>query len=87
MYTFITNAAIFSKVWFPRLLIPLSIFLAHSLRLAVQLALFFLLYGIFYFLGELPAPGKGWLLLPVLLVLMGLFGLGVGLIVSVLTAK
>lgn len=87
MYTFITNAAIFSKVWFPRLLVPLSVFLAHSLRLAIQLALFILLYGYFYVRGQVPAPGMGWLMLPVLLLLTGVFGLGVGLILSVLTAK
>jgi len=87
MYTFITNSAIFSKVWFPRLLVPLSVLLAHSLRLAIQLGLFILLYGYFYWRGQLPAPGIGWLALPLVLLMTGIFGLGVGLIVSVLTAK
>ena len=87
MYTFITNSAIFSKVWFPRLLVPLSAFLAHSLRLAIQLSLFIFLYGYYYLQGRLPGPGTGWLMLPLVLLLTGLFGLGVGLIVSVLTAK
>jgi len=87
MYTFITNAAIFSKVWFPRLLVPLSGILAHSLRLAIQLGLFILLYGYFYLRGQLPAPRAGWFMLPFVLLLTGLFGLGVGLILSVATAK
>jgi lipopolysaccharide transport system permease protein len=87
MYTFITNAAIFGKVWFPRLLVPLSVFLAHCLRLAIQLILFVLLYGFFYVRGSVQAPGAGWLFLPVILVLTGLFGLGAGLFLSVLTAK
>lgn len=87
MYTFITNAAIFSKVWFPRLLVPLSGLLAHSLRLLVQLILFLLLFGYFYVRGEIHAPGSGWFFLPAVLVLIGLLGLGAGLIMSVLTAK
>jgi lipopolysaccharide transport system permease protein len=87
MYTFIHNATVFSKVWFPRLLVPVSVVLAHGVRMLVQLALFFLLYGIFYFRGEVPAPGIGWLLLPVVVLWIGLFGMGVGLLLSVLTAK
>jgi lipopolysaccharide transport system permease protein len=87
MYTFITNSAIFSKVWFPRLLVPLSGILAHSLRLAIQLGLFILLYGYYYLHNRLPGPGIGWLMLPIVLLLTGLFGLGVGLILSVATAK
>jgi lipopolysaccharide transport system permease protein len=87
MYTFINNSAVFSKVWFPRLLIPISVVLAHGVRLLVQLILFFFLYAFFYVRGEVPAPGAGWLLLPVVLVLTGMFGLGVGLILSVITAR
>ena len=87
MYTFIHNSAVFSKVWFPRLLIPISVVLAHSVRLLVQLVLFFLLYGFLYIRGTVPAPGVGWLLLPVVLLWIGLFGLGVGLLLSVLTAR
>ena len=87
MYTFISNSAIFNKVWFPRLLIPISVVLAHGVRLLVQLVLFFFLYAYFYIRGEVPAPGAGWLLLPVVLLLTGMFGLGVGLILSVITAR
>ena len=87
MYTFIQNSAVFSKVWFPRLLVPMSVLLAHSVRLLVQLALFFLLYGFLYARGMVPAPGAGWLLLPVVLLWIGFFGLGVGLLLSVLTAR
>jgi lipopolysaccharide transport system permease protein len=87
MYTFLTNSAIFNKVYFPRLIIPFSSMLAHSMRLLVQLVLFFSIYFFFYAFGRVPAPGWGWLFLPLLLVLTGLFGLGAGLIISVLTAK
>ncbi len=87
MYTFIHNSAVFGKVWFPRLLVPLSVVLAQGVRMLVQLALFFLLYGIFYVRGDVPASGIGWLLLPVVVLWIGLFGLGVGLLLSVLTAR
>lgn len=87
MYTFIQNSAVFSKVWFPRLLIPISVLLAQGVRMLVQLVLFFFLYGFFYLRGAAPAPGVGWLLLPVVVLWIGLFGLGVGLLLSVLTAK
>lgn len=87
MYTFIHNSTVFSKVWFPRLLVPISVILAHGVRMLVQLALFILLYGIFCIRGEVPAPGIAWLLLPVVILCIGLFGLGVGLLLSVLTAR
>ena len=87
MYTFLTNSAIFNKVYFPRLIVPISSTLAHSMRLMVQMVLFFSIYFFFYVFGRVPGPGWGWFFLPVLLVLTGLFGLGAGLIISVLTAK
>jgi lipopolysaccharide transport system permease protein len=87
MYTFLTNASLFNKVYFPRLIVPFSGVLAHSVRLAVQLALFLGIYGYFFARGAVPAPGAAWLLLPLVFVLTGLLGLGMGLIVSVLTAK
>lgn len=87
MYTFLTNAAVFDKVYFPRLIVPFSSMLAHSIRLLVQLVLFFIVYLLFYIRGQVAAPGLSWLLLPVVLLLTGLFGLGAGLIISVLTAK
>ena len=56
MYTFMTNSAVFSKVYFPRLVVPLSAVVAHSLRLAVQLGLFLLVYLIFYIRSAVAAP-------------------------------
>ena len=87
MYTFLTNASIFNKVYFPRLIVPFSSMLAHSIRLLVQLVLFFIIYLLFAIRGGLPAPAVSWLLLPLVLLLTGLFGLGAGLVISVLTAK
>ncbi|HTJ14906.1 MAG TPA: ABC transporter permease [Dinghuibacter sp.] len=87
MYTFLTNAQMFNKVYFPRLIVPLSGVLAHGVRLGVQLVLFFGIYVYYAFSGAVPAPGLDWFLLPVFFLLTGLFGLGMGLAVSVLTAR
>lgn len=87
MYTFMTNSAVFNKVYFPRLVVPLSGILAHAVRLAVQLGLFLLLYLIFYLRGSAAAPTVEWLCLPGVFLLTGLFGLGTGLVISILTAR
>jgi lipopolysaccharide transport system permease protein len=87
MYTFMTNSAVFNKVYFPRLAVPLSAILAHSVRLAVQLGLFLLVYLVFYMRSAVAAPSPEWFYLPGVFLLMGLFGLGTGLVISVLTAK
>ena len=87
MYTFMTNSAVFSKVYFPRLVVPFSAVMAHSVRLVVQLGLFLLVYLVFYLRGAVPAPSPEWLLLPVIFLLIGLFGLGTGLVISIVTAK
>lgn len=87
MYTFLTNAQMFNKVYFPRLIVPLSGVLAHCVRLGVQLALFFGIYIYFVVAGVVPPPGAGFLSLPFLFALTGLFGLGMGLVVSVFTAR
>jgi lipopolysaccharide transport system permease protein len=87
MYTFLTNAQVFNKVYFPRLIVPLGGVLAHTVRLGVQLALFLGIYIFYAVKGVVAAPSLEWLLLPFLFALTGLFGLGMGLVVSTLTAR
>lgn len=87
MYTFLNNSAVFSKVYFPRLIVPLSNIITHSIRLSVQLALFFIIYLFYYFRGQLALPSAAVLLLPLLILVAGAFSLGGGLIISVYTAK
>jgi lipopolysaccharide transport system permease protein len=87
MYTFLNNSAVFSKVYFPRLIVPLSNIITQSVRLSVQLVLFFLICLFYYFRGQLAAPSATILLLPLLILVAGAFSLGGGLIVSVYTAK
>lgn len=82
------NAQIFGKVYFPRLIIPLSIVCSNLIRFFVQLmllALFVIGYYIRYGVGfDLSVY---LLLFPVIVILMALFGLGVGMIISAMTAK
>ncbi len=87
MYTFIHNASIFEKIYFPRLIVPLSSITTHSVRMLVQLLLFVLLYIYFYFTGSVPIPGISLLLLPILLLIAAAFSLGLGLVMSVITAR
>lgn len=86
MYTFLQNANIFNKVYFPRLVVPVSNVLSHSIRTGIQLLLFIIIYC--YHLLTTGIYGNYYILLtPLLLLLTAGFGLGAGLIISVFTAK
>jgi lipopolysaccharide transport system permease protein len=87
MYTFIQNSTLFGKVYFPRLVVPLSNIIAHSIRMLVVLLLFFIVYLFYYFNTAFIAPSPYILLLPFLLILTAFFSFGAGLIISVLTAR
>jgi lipopolysaccharide transport system permease protein len=86
--TFIANQGIFGKVYFPRLIIPLSIILSALLKLGVQLFLFIgvlLFYMIFK--DYTPEINSTIILFPVLVLLVAGLGMGLGLIISSLTTK
>ena len=81
------NANVFGKVYFPRLIMPLSIVLSNLLRFGVQMLMFFLLMAIYAIKGASFHVTIYVLLFPVLVILMGLLGLGSGMIISALTTK
>jgi lipopolysaccharide transport system permease protein len=85
--TFVTNAAIFGKVYFPRLISPLSVIISSLLRFLIQFGLFLLVYGYTFLKGDVQAPNYLILLLPLLVILMGLMGLALGIIISSFTTK
>jgi lipopolysaccharide transport system permease protein len=85
MYSFVKNAHIFNKIYFPRLLVPFSLFFTYAIRNGVQLLLFFVL--MFAFGGGSMIVYPLLVLIPVLFLFSGLFGFGLGLIVSAYTAK
>jgi len=88
MNTFQHNAYIFNKVYFPRLAVPISQVLTSTFRMAIQLAIFVVIYVIYiYILHYELTINSSILLLPICLLLCAGFAMGSGLIVSVLTAK
>jgi lipopolysaccharide transport system permease protein len=87
MNTFQNNAYIFNKVYFPRLIVPLSSILFHSFRISIQLLLF--LGVCLLYLVRNTSLHFGWqiLMVPLMIFMTACFALGCGLIISVLTAK
>lgn len=85
--TFVANAGIFGKVYFPRLTIPISVVMTNLLTFAIQFSLFLIFMLYFYLQGSTVKPNIWVLLMPILLIQMALLGLGVGIIISSLTTK
>jgi len=85
--TFTGNTAIFGKVYFPRLVMPLSTILTNLLTFAIQFGIFLVLAGIFWLQGATFEANWRVIILPVLLVQMGALGLGIGCIVCALTTR
>lgn len=87
-FTFRENAQIFSKVYFPRLVVPLSVMSTHFMRFLLQFALLMLVMAWYWVVEGVTVAINGWvLLLPFALLIIGGVGLSLGLIFSVLTAK
>lgn len=85
--TFLTNSAVFGKVYFPRLVSPISTVLSGLINFFVQFALF-LVFVIFYAItGNSVQPNIYVLLTPLLLIMVAMLSLGFGIIISSLTTK
>jgi lipopolysaccharide transport system permease protein len=84
--TFISNANIFGKVYFPRLVSPISMVISNLLKFGIQL-LMFLCFWFYYLAQGTIHPNAYIALLPLLVLLMGGMALGVGIIISSLTTK
>ncbi|AZI21933.1 ABC transporter permease [Chryseobacterium taklimakanense] len=83
---FTGNAAIFGKVYFPRLVMPLTIVISNLMKFGVQFALF--LAAWLYYLIQAKIEPNIWILAtPLLILLMAAFALGMGMIFSSLTTK
>lgn len=86
--TFTLNANVFGKVYFPRMVMPLSVVLSSFVKLGVQFFLFICFWSYYYFIKDANLhPNKAILLLPLLMILMGGLGLGFGIIISAMTTK
>lgn len=85
--TFINNSAVFGKVYFPRLVSPISTVLSGLINFFVQFVLF-MFFVIYYMMsGDAVRPNIYILLTPVLLLLIAMLSLGFGIIISSLTTK
>jgi lipopolysaccharide transport system permease protein len=87
MYTFLHNAYIFNKVYFPRLVVPFSKILFNAFRLSIQLLLYLTVYLFFMWFYKEVRPTAYLLLLPLMILVTSAFALGAGLLISVLTAR
>ena len=85
--TFRANAGIFGKVYFPRVIMPLSTVISNLLKLGIQLIILIVFYFYFIFKGFELSPNMNLFLFPVYVLMMALLGLGLGMIISALTTK
>jgi lipopolysaccharide transport system permease protein len=85
--TFVANAGIFGKVYFPRLVLPLSIVISNIVRFVIQFFLLLLLIIWYQFHGSPIHLSWNWLAIPLLLCIMAGIGLGLGIVISSLTTK
>ncbi len=87
-HTFTGNAGIFGKVYFPRMVLPVSTVITNLISLVIQFSFFLVAWVIFLFIpGYEMQPGWEIVLLPLLLAEMALLALGCGIIISALTTK
>ncbi|MEZ4798577.1 MAG: ABC transporter permease [Flavobacteriales bacterium] len=86
--TFVGNANLFGKVYFPRLIIPMSSIFSNLLKFGVQFAMFILMMAYYYFAqpGSIH-PTWSVLFFPFILLAMAMLGSGVGMIISSMTTK
>ncbi|MEO6454497.1 MAG: ABC transporter permease [Ginsengibacter sp.] len=85
--TFVTNAGIFGKVYFPRLVVPLSSVFSNMIKFGIQFLLLLMMMIFFSLKGFTMYISITWLIIPLLIVMMAAMGLGLGMIVSSLTTK
>lgn len=85
--TFLDNQAIFGKVYFPRLVVPLATVVSNLVKMGIQLLLFVAVYIMYVIKGVDVAPNVYILLFPLLIVMLAGLALGFGIIISSMTTK
>ncbi len=85
--TFASNAGIFGKVYFPRIIAPLTVVISNIIKFGIQFGIFVAFYIYFYFQGATISLNPFILFFPLLIVLMGVLGLGLGMIISSMVTK
>ncbi|WP_316632856.1 ABC transporter permease [uncultured Flavobacterium sp.] len=85
--TFKANAGIFGKVYFPRIITPLSVVISTLIKFVIQFLIFIVFYIFYYFNGANLSINSSILFFPVLIVIMGILGLGLGMLISSMVTK
>jgi len=85
--TFTGNAAVFGKVYFPRLTTPISNMATAAIEFAIQMLIVFVFLAIYLIKGEVSPDWKLWPLIPIVLMHLGLMAMGLGIIISSMTTK
>ncbi len=85
--TFVANQGMFGKVYFPRMVVPISTVISNLLRFGVQIGLFIAMYLYFFISGTEICPNWTILTVPFLIVMMAGLGLGFGILISSMTTK
>ncbi|MFT4668547.1 MAG: lipopolysaccharide transport system permease protein [Flavobacteriaceae bacterium] len=85
--TFRANAGIFGKVYFPRVITPISVTISNLFKFGIQLLIFIGFYLYYRFIGADISINSNIILFPVYIVMMALLGLGLGMIISAFTTK
>ena len=84
--TFVSNAHIFGKVYFPRLVAPLSVILSNLFKFGIQFLMFLIFWWYYFSKGQVQL-NSAVLFVPVLIIIMAGLSLGLGIIISALTTK
>lgn len=85
--TFTKNASIFGKVYFPRVIMPISITISNLVKFGIQLCIFLGFYVYYMSTGASVNPNANIVLFPVYVLMMALSGLGLGMMISAFTTK
>lgn len=85
--TFVKNQNLFGKIYFPRIVVPMSVVFSNLLKFGIQIIIFVVFYFIFVGGGSTVRPNSSLIWFPVLLAVMALLGLGLGMIISSMTTK
>lgn len=85
--TFTANSGIFGKVYFPRMIVPLSVVVSNLIKLGIQFVLFLAIWLYFFIKTDDVHPNGTFFLIPFLILLVGFMGLSFGIIISSLTTK
>ena len=85
--TFLANQGVFGKVYFPRMVVPISTVISNLLRFGVQLGLFVAVYLYFLMSGTDVCPNWTILIVPILVMMIAGLSLGFGILISSMTTK